>query len=156
VFCPKCGTESSTGLNFCRRCGLNLQRVTTALSAEFSADELEPGADEARRRALRRAFTLLPWGVLLLFSGIIIEVIGDEMLHEKLMESAGVVLILLGVMLSALAFLNPALLVKPAARLRERELPESPQAALPEERFAREMPSVAEVTTRDLADRERR
>src|SRR5215203_35505 len=99
MFCPKCGTESSTSLNYCRRCGLSLQRVTAALATEFTAGELAPStADEARRQALRRAFKLLPWGVVLFVLGIIAAVLGSDLFHVQAVETVGVVMILLGML----------------------------------------------------------
>jgi hypothetical protein len=154
MYCPKCGAESSTGLNFCRRCGLSLQRVSAALSAEFTPAELEPEDDEDRRRALRRAFRILPFGVLLLFSGIIVIIIGSDLLHEKIVETVGVIALLLGILISALGFLNPALFEKPSPKRRKQELPDMGQAALPEQRFVADVPSVTEGTTRELAERE--
>jgi hypothetical protein len=155
MFCPKCGTESATGLNFCRRCGLSLQRVSTALSTEFSADELKPtGADEARRRALRRAFRLLPLGVVLFVVGIIFAVLGSDLLKVQAVETAGVVMILLGMLAGGIGFLNPELYQKAMGVGRPRELPEKPKPALPDAPFAVEMPSVTEATTRNLAPRE--
>lgn len=105
---------------------------------------------------MRRAFRILPWGVFLLFAGIIVVIIGGDMLHEKLIESVGVISILLGVLIGGLAFLQPALFETPAKARREKELPAAPRAALPAEREVVEMPGVTEVTTKNLADRERR
>jgi hypothetical protein len=32
MYCPQCGTESSSGLQFCRSCGANLKVIGKAVS----------------------------------------------------------------------------------------------------------------------------
>jgi hypothetical protein len=46
MFCPNCGTKNSVGLNYCRSCGLKLERIVEAV-----ADQLPSEVDaETQRR----------------------------------------------------------------------------------------------------------
>jgi hypothetical protein len=36
VYCPKCGTPSTDGARFCRRCGTNLEAVSQALTGQLA------------------------------------------------------------------------------------------------------------------------
>ncbi len=52
MFCPTCGREDSQGRKFCPACGVNLERVTKALSP--GADSLLVKADQAFDRLVAR------------------------------------------------------------------------------------------------------
>lgn len=156
MYCPKCGTSSPSDQNFCRSCGLNLVKVTTALETEFASDELEPTAEDAQRRAMRRAFRILPWALIFLFGGVMIVIAGDDIVHDKVISAAGVIILLLGVLGCAVPFLSPDIIAPAKSRKKAgaKPLPDADRAALPAEPFSIDMPSVTEVTTRKLADRE--
>lgn len=56
MFCPKCGAENNAGLNFCRSCGLKLDKVVEAVSEQLPANvdkELERRSRDHKRAGCR-------------------------------------------------------------------------------------------------------
>jgi hypothetical protein len=159
MYCPRCGTSSAGDQNFCRSCGLSLAKVTKALETEFATDELEPSADDAARRAMRRAFTVLPWALLFIFAGLMLVVVGNDITHDKMVSAVGTIVLLLGVVGTVVPFVHPDIVAPAKSRKKKskeaaRPLPDAERAALPAEPLSVDMPSVTEVTTRKLAERD--
>lgn len=62
MYCPNCGTETATGVKFCRACGMDLQIVAQILSGEIPTAHSTPGL---RQKLLRRGFMTMGGGILL-------------------------------------------------------------------------------------------
>lgn len=107
MFCPGCGKQISTGLNFCNVCGINLhavqQVITSSSSAPLTGQQLQvynqSFALEKARHGLKKA------GLLLMGSGMFVSmalaIIGDA-LHSYLinrLSPLGVLFMLLGIMI---------------------------------------------------------
>ena len=82
MHCPRCGTNATIGQQFCRSCGLNLEKVSELLGAEV---ELSSSSDEhARLRERQRKFEqwgriagLVTFGLILL---LLIVVVFSQMI----------------------------------------------------------------------------
>ncbi len=59
LFCPKCGSESTGDIRYCRRCGTNLEVVTKAMLVPALADDELARAQRAFRMGLVRGLGLL-------------------------------------------------------------------------------------------------
>jgi cation transport ATPase len=77
MHCPRCGTNATIGQQFCRSCGLNLEKVTELLGEEA---ELSSAIDErARLRERQRKFEqwgsiagLVTFGLILLLMIVVV------------------------------------------------------------------------------------
>jgi hypothetical protein len=47
VYCPKCGTPSTDGSRFCRKCGTNLEAVSRALTGQLGGEPSVSGTGDA-------------------------------------------------------------------------------------------------------------
>lgn len=65
MYCPQCGSEASSGLQYCRSCGLALNAVEAALGDGFSA-----AASELRHGARAIKFSLIWMGLFVVIAGI--------------------------------------------------------------------------------------
>jgi uncharacterized Zn finger protein (UPF0148 family) len=54
MHCPRCGVNATVGQQFCRSCGLNLEKVTELLGEE--AESLSSIDERARLRERQRKF----------------------------------------------------------------------------------------------------
>ena len=107
MHCPNCGKESSIDLKFCRSCGMSLETVSKAIAAHQSApgSKAEPVKDD--KRALRRMSITLFWSIVVLFLGALLLGINKKMLHNDLVGMIGLLLTIVGPILSAYAVMSP-------------------------------------------------
>ena len=50
MYCPNCGKTNSADQNFCRSCGLQLEKVKQSLVEQLSAEDLDKTFSEKRRK----------------------------------------------------------------------------------------------------------
>src|SRR6266550_2444998 len=62
MHCPRCGTIATIGQQFCRSCGLNLEKVEELLGKELAVEPSSPNKDLARLRERQRKFE--HWSVI--------------------------------------------------------------------------------------------
>ena len=79
MFCPSCGTTTSTEVRFCRKCGLELSEISQALSTQREQAGLSPGQYNplVRRKQIveRLGVVLLATGGLILVSSVFFGII---------------------------------------------------------------------------------
>ena len=100
MHCARCGTSATVGQQFCRSCGLNLEKVVELLGEEV---ELSSVIDErARLRERQRKFE--QWGgiaglvtFLLILLTLIIVVFSQMILKQSALVIPGLLLILLAI-----------------------------------------------------------
>src|SRR5262245_43552593 len=155
MFCPNCGNQGARDQNFCRSCGMNLQKVAPALIDHLA----KPGPDQLsmetpaaiRRRARRNAL----WGMAIMFTGIAYGVVGKLMIHDDMVTGAGALVAVIGMFWLAFASLFAGWGPTPDARGLSQSVrtPDAKTTAqLTPERAPGIMPSVVERTTDLLAD----
>lgn len=160
MHCPRCGTNATIGQQFCRSCGLNLEKV-----AEFLGDELtvEPSSaidERARLRERQRKFEqwggiagLITFGLILLT--LIVVVFLLMVLKGGAIVIPGLLLILLAIGAGVMGLFQ-AYSKSLKAKLEEKPL--SRAAGRPEPDRLREIdvyrepvPTVTDRTTELLA-----
>jgi hypothetical protein len=147
MYCPKCGKENAADQRFCRSCGLRLERISQSVVEELVGSAGRQ-ADVAPRESKRSLRGLLA-GFLLMMSGVIVVVVGKDILPSRLMGSIGALIAILG-----LAVMGLFALMSLAPARRARHTPASPDAGtLPEPATLLDLGprlSVTEHTTQHL------
>jgi hypothetical protein len=102
MHCPRCGTNATVGQQFCRSCGLNLEKVTELLGDELSVEPLSSNEERARLRERQRK--LEQWGgiaglvtFLLILLTLIVVVFSQMTLKQSALVIPGLLLILLAI-----------------------------------------------------------
>ena len=101
MHCPRCGTNATVGQQFCRSCGLNLEKVAEILGNEPA----EPSSlVDARARLRERALKFEQWGGIaglitfgLILLLMIIVVFSQMIMKGRAMVIPGLLLILLAI-----------------------------------------------------------
>jgi hypothetical protein len=146
--CPKCGLQALAQQKFCRSCGASLQMITQRLPDTVTVSELvsQPKISQEMYRTNR----LLLWGLIIMFIGAAIGVIGKMLMHEEVVTVVGVLVSLAGIFLSVYPYLLPS----PRTRYNfisssqpERQIQSQPPKSLPDERTIDYAASVTERTT---------
>ena len=154
--CPKCGLLAVPEQNFCRSCGESLQMITQRLQPPL-VSQLESQAPIYTREKTDRTNILMSWGLIIMFLGVAIGVIGKKLMHDEVVTVIGVLVSLAGMFLSV----YPYVMLSP--RLKHREEPSSeskleaqsePRKSLSQERTTEYVPSIAERTTGLLTNSE--
>jgi hypothetical protein len=96
MYCPSCGKENSEKQRFCTSCGLKLQTVSRVLSRLPEAWPVEESG-EVSSFDPKGWIAPLVYGSVIIVFGVIIAVIGNQVLHDKTVTDIGTVLALLGV-----------------------------------------------------------
>jgi hypothetical protein len=162
MHCPRCGTVASAGQQFCRSCGLNLEKVAE-LVGESSAAETR-GTESLRLKELQRKHEnwggiagLIAFGlILILFIAIVFSQI---ILKGGLLILPGSLLILLAVAAGVMGyFQSSAKSLK--QKLGEPQLPQPTEQPITGEAIDpsmfRSAASVTEQTTKLLAEQDDR
>jgi len=151
MFCPFCGTESTQGLNYCKRCGANLGAVL-----QGGAQDVRPAVSNGMAWAAGLSTTL----VVVLGIGIIFLIMSD--LAARHVHPTAMVFIALSMALAVVGCV--ALLLhfwssllgagRPATRAALQTPPAASTGELGATRFEalnpQPVPSVTEHTTRTL------
>jgi zinc ribbon protein len=151
MFCPNCGKQTSTDQNFCRTCGLGLEKIIESLGEQL------PSRMDQSLRAQQERLEKLGVGALSVFG---LGVLGFLLyaVAQKLLPSQGsllTILALLGLVIVLGSGLLSVILFARAKELREQsnkpqqqpnELTSSTKELLLEGRFE-PVPTVTERTT---------
>jgi hypothetical protein len=106
--CPKCGLQTQPDQRFCRSCGDNLKIITTPLAGAATISPPASTTATVFKNEARRARSMLLWGVILMFIGVVIGVIGKMLLHEEIVTVVGILFSVLGMFFTAFPYLLPA------------------------------------------------
>ena len=101
MLCPNCGTKTKTEHRFCRHCGMNLEPVSKALSEHLSAGGA-PAAPGAGRGAAPEAMGCLFAGVVVILLGVLLTAFMPGRAF-KFVGVASAVIGLVAVLVSALS-----------------------------------------------------
>ena len=129
MHCPRCGTTATTNQQFCRGCGLSLEKVAEILGEEIAIQSSSSANEAARLRKRQQKFEqwaslagLTTFGLILLL--LIVVVFFQIILKGGLLIVPGVLLILLALGAGAMGiFQTYSKSLK--AKLGERPLPHS-------------------------------
>lgn len=91
MHCPRCGTSATVGQQFCRSCGLNLEKVAELLGNELA--EPSSSIDErARLRERQRKFE--QWGGIagLITFGLILLLLIVVVFHQMILKGGAIVI----------------------------------------------------------------
>ena len=129
MHCPRCGTNATSGQQFCRACGFSLEKVAELLGDELAIESPSLTSEAARLRERQQKFEnlagiagLTTFGLILLL--FIIIVFTQMILKGGLLIIPGALLILLAIGAGAMAvFQGYSKSLK--AKLTERPLPPS-------------------------------
>jgi hypothetical protein len=158
MYCPNCGKTNSADQNFCRSCGLQLEKVMQSLVEQLSADELNRTLSEKRRKLdkLIQAIAVSTASILVfsVMGGIIYSVIVNQ---EGFLVGGIFLALILGLVLFGVLMLYRESMIK-ASNKRRVEHPEMPghdTAKLLSESQIEPIPSVTDRTT-DLLELSKR
>lgn len=146
--CPKCGLQAIANQKFCRSCGASLGMTTQPLAEIAAISDLERTSPNSLRAEAERGNSLVLWGFVLMFIGVVIGVVGKKLVHEDLITVLGVVISLLGMFLTTYRYLKPS---RQRGTSRQSSQPaglDSPPAErLPPGNNIDYLPSITERTT---------
>jgi len=149
MICPKCGLQTLPEQKFCRSCGASLQAITQRLPEGTTVTGPSTPAIIIREE-MHGANRLVQWGLIVMFVGAVIGVVGKMLMHDQVVTVVGVLLSLAGMFLAVYPYLSPS------SRTRHNSGPPSqpelqkqsqPTKQLPEERTIEYVPSITERTT---------
>jgi hypothetical protein len=102
MHCPRCGTNATVGQQFCRSCGLSLEKVAELLGNELPLEASTRQNELARLRERQQKFQewggiagLITFGLILLL--FIIVVVSQMILKGGALIGVGLLLILLAI-----------------------------------------------------------
>ena len=160
MFCPNCGTKTSIDQNFCRACGLGLEKIAVSLNEQLPT-RVDVSLQEQKERFEKLGVAALSVFGLGLLSMIIYGVVYKLMLSEGDILSA---LAAIGLIIMIACGIASAILFAKANEAGEAATKRNPQQNLPAEgESTRELlteghfepvPTVTERTT-DLLTIER-
>ena len=158
MFCPNCGNQATGDQKFCRSCGMDLRKVAPALAEHHG--EIGDSKYEIRcgRNIYRGPLQKVLWGVMLLFAGIAVSIIGRMFMHDDQVRGAGALISIFGTFLAVYFALSAVYKIASTERhstrqARVSEVSEAKTTAqLPLEKFPVLIPSVTERTTDSLAN----
>jgi len=148
MYCPNCGNKNGDGQNFCRSCGLSLEKIAQSLSEQLPTVAVR-SLQERKDKLERLGVTSLSIFGLGIFGFLLYNI------FVRLLPTNGALIAILAV-LAAIVFIGSGLAsvilfakakeLKEAAAKRQIELPTEPTGKLME---SREQPSfsVADRTT---------
>ena len=97
MYCPGCGTQSSTDQNYCKACGLNLE----AVSGIVSSDGLELARKHHEKLAVRRMVRLMSAGGMVLLVGLVLIIVDQKLIQDSAVGLAATLTMLLGLFIMA-------------------------------------------------------
>ncbi len=102
MHCPRCGTNATIDQQFCRSCGLSLEKVAELLVSELAIEPSSSIDERARLRERQRKFEqwggiagLVTFGLILIL--MIVVVFSQMILKQRALLIPGLLLILLAI-----------------------------------------------------------
>ena len=152
MYCPNCGTKTSIDQNFCRACGLSLEKTALSLSEQLPA-KVDESAQSQKERLEKFGVAMLSVfgaGVLILLLILLGQKLLDKGLPGILAMVAALILIVCGLG-SVILFARAKDLDEKWSKRRQQNLSsETTKELLPEGHFE-PVPTVTERTTELLA-----
>ena len=151
--CVKCGALAPANQKFCRSCGASLELTTQPLSPAGSLAETKTPLSPRYEGGRQSGNGMLIVGMILLFLGVAIGVIGKKLLYQDVVTVVGVLISLLGMFLTAFPYLAPPRRkVLPEVEPQPASFEHSAQAKyLPDQDRVEYIPSITERTTNLLS-----
>jgi hypothetical protein len=162
MYCPNCAKENSAEQRFCRFCGMALQTVSKVLAEHLAASNPEKQAikpddgvvdfivDRLIYKTQHRMLTMLLWGVIALVVGMGVIAVAKD---NEPIGLLGLLLVLGGALLAFYGVISHLRATALASRrgAQQKALPPSePDVAGAGRSFPEAVPSVTELTTRNL------
>jgi hypothetical protein len=146
--CPKCGLQTLPDQKFCRSCGADLQMTTRPLPALDSVSD-QPGTPAIGSKTGGYRHRLTPIGFMIMFIGVAIGVVGKMLIHEEWVTVIGVLISLVGMVLTVYPYLSPSRRQKHESIVYSQPevSPRHPTTYLPHESGIEYVPSITERTT---------
>jgi hypothetical protein len=156
MHCPRCGANATVGQQFCRSCGLNLEKVVELLGDELSVEPLSSNEERARLRERQRKFE--QWAgitglvtFLLILLTLIVVVFSQMILKQRVLVIPGLLLILLAIGAAVMGLFqtySKSLMAKLANPTRPRPIDvPGPNETRKLEAYREPVPAVTEGTT---------
>lgn len=154
MYCPNCGIETAAERKYCRSCGMDLQLIARAMTADIQPDDVGGElAKSPRRKVMRVGFATL-WGGLML--ALLLVISGEAVwgLNRTLgtllsdLSPLGALVMMLGVGVMIYSRFLPRTPVPSQASRDRGLLPNPPQVMLPPESIRQPVSSVTESTTK--------
>ena len=127
MHCPRCGTVANAGQQFCRSCGLNLEKVAEIVSESIVSET--SGGDVARLKDLQRKYE--SWGGIagLIAFGLVLVLFTILVFSQMILRGGGVailgsILILLAAAAAVMGYFQ-ASAKSLKEKLAEPQLPQS-------------------------------
>jgi hypothetical protein len=150
MYCPNCGKETSVDLNFCRACGLGLEKIAQSLADQFptTLDQNQQQLKEKFQRKGMIALSIFGLGILSMFLyGVVYKVM---IVQGRVFEGA-VLLLLMTLVSSGLfavyQFAKANEIGEASKKRREIGANETPTSKLISEGYLEPVPGVTERTT---------
>jgi hypothetical protein len=156
MHCPRCGTNATVGQQFCRSCGLCLEKVAELLGNELAVGPSSSVDERARLRERARKFE--QWGGIagLVTFGLILLLLIVVVFHQMILKGGAIVIPGLLLMLLAIGAAAMGLFQTRSKSLKEKlanqplprpaERPESDDARKIEA-YREPVPTVTDRTT---------
>ena len=154
MYCPNCGTKTSINQNFCRACGLSLEKTALSLSEQLPV-KVDQSVQTQKERLEKFGVAMLSVfgaGVLILLLILLGQKLLDKGLPGILAMVAALILIVCGLG-SVILFARAKDLDEKSSKRRQQNLSsgtETTKELLPEGHFE-PVPTVTERTTELLA-----
>ena len=150
MYCPNCGTQTSTDQKFCRACGLGLEKIAQSLGEQLPArmDQSLLARKERLEKLGVGALSVFGLGIL----GFLLYAVGQKLSPQgsllAVLAMVGLVIMLGCGLLSVILFARAKELGEQASKRRPNEIetPVSTKELLPEARFE-PVPTVTDRTT---------
>ncbi len=151
MYCPNCGKTNSAEQNFCRSCGLNLEKITQSIAEQIPAGEIDQHI-QGRHRIVDRSIKIVAGSAISILVGSVLWGIIYEVIIVKGDVLTGSIFLgfIIALVLFALLMIYRESLLKASgkgssARQKIRQRVDT-EKLLPET-SAEPLPSITERTT---------
>ncbi len=99
MHCPGCGKQTWREQKFCRVCGINLEAMSKALSAQGSTADADDSHANADSHTSRRMSRWMSSGFIIMFVGVFIGIVGKKFVHDDIVSGVGALIAIAGIFL---------------------------------------------------------